>query len=89
MKSHLGWTACSVIAAVGLMATALTVEAETGQNLVVNGDFESGNSGFTTGYAFGNLSGPVRTSSDRTPRPQREPMGIGATAATIRREMET
>ncbi|MGB9406227.1 MAG: hypothetical protein WCA89_01760 [Terracidiphilus sp.] len=58
MKSHLGWTACSVIAALGLMVTALTAEAQTGQNLVINGDFESGNTGFTTGYALGDISGP-------------------------------
>ena len=36
MKSHLGWTACSVIAALGLMVTALTVEAQTSQNLVID-----------------------------------------------------
>src|ERR1035438_4333483 len=47
MKSHLGWTAFSVIGALGLMTTALAVEAQTGQNLVINGDFESGNLGFT------------------------------------------
>ena len=37
---------------------ALTVAAQTGRNLVVNGDFESGNTGFTSGYAFGNVSNP-------------------------------
>jgi hypothetical protein len=58
MKSHLGWTAFSVIGAFGLMTTAVTVEAQTGQNLAINGDFESGNHGFTTGYALGDLSVP-------------------------------
>ena len=28
-------------------------------NLVTNGDFESGNTGFTTGYTYGNVSGPA------------------------------
>jgi hypothetical protein len=28
-------------------------------NLVTNGDFESGNTGFTTGYTFGNVNGPT------------------------------
>jgi hypothetical protein len=28
-------------------------------NLVANGDFESGNTGFTAGYAYGNVSGPA------------------------------
>jgi hypothetical protein len=58
MKSHLGLTGCRVIAALGLMVTALTAEAQTGQNLVINGDFKSGNTGFTSGYAFGDLSNP-------------------------------
>ena len=58
MKSHLGWTAFSVIGALGLMTTALAVESQTGQNLVINGDFESGNLGFTTGYALGDVSVP-------------------------------
>jgi hypothetical protein len=58
MKAHLGLTGFGVIAALGLMVTALNAEAQTGQNLVVNGDFKSGNSGFTSGYAFGDLSNP-------------------------------
>jgi hypothetical protein len=42
----------------GLIAVALLVETASAQNLVVNGDFESGNKGFTTGYALGDVSGP-------------------------------
>ncbi len=40
------------------MATVLAAQAGTGQNLIINGDFASGNSGFTSGYAFGDVSGP-------------------------------
>jgi hypothetical protein len=58
MRSHWGWKAFGVIGTLGLVATALAVGAETGQNLVINGDFESGNTGFTTGYALGDVSGP-------------------------------
>ena len=58
MKSHLGWTAFSLIGALGLMTAAVAVEAQTSQNLVINGDFKSGNHGFTTGYAFGDVSVP-------------------------------
>jgi hypothetical protein len=58
MKSHLRWTAFSVIGALGLMTTALAVESQNRQNLVINGDFESGNHGFTTGYALGDVSVP-------------------------------
>jgi hypothetical protein len=39
------------------MTTALAVETEMGQNLVINGDFEKGNTGFTTGYTLGDVSG--------------------------------
>ncbi len=41
-----------------LFASAFLVQAAAAQNLVVNGDFESGNTGFTTRYAFGDVSGP-------------------------------
>ncbi len=58
MKSHLGWTAFSLIGALGLMTAAVAMEAQTSQNLVINGDFKSGNHGFTTGYAFGDVSVP-------------------------------
>jgi|GEM_PF-900777 len=58
MRSHLRWTAFSVVGALALMATALAAQAGTGQNLVINGDFEKGNTGFTTGYALGDVSGP-------------------------------
>ncbi len=58
MKSHFGWTMWSVLVTLGLMTTALAVGKGAGQNLVVNGDFESGNTGFTTGYALGDVSGP-------------------------------
>ena len=57
MKSRLGWTLFSVIGTFALMATALAVETEMGQNLVINGDFEKGNTGFTTGYTLGDVSG--------------------------------
>ncbi len=58
MKSQLALTACSVFAALGLMVMALTADAQAGQNLVINGDFKSGNTGFTSGYTFGDLSNP-------------------------------
>ncbi len=58
MKSHLGWTLCGVMGLLALMATAQSAGAQTGGNLVINGDFESGNTGFTTGYALGDVSGP-------------------------------
>jgi hypothetical protein len=58
MKAHLGWIPFSVTGALVLLATALAAGAGTTQNLVVNGDFESGNSGFTTKYAVGDVSGP-------------------------------
>jgi hypothetical protein len=57
MKSLRGWTACSAVAAFGFMAV-VAMEAQTSQNLVTNGDFEGGNTGFTTGYAFGDVSNP-------------------------------
>jgi hypothetical protein len=47
-----------VVVALVLLAAALFVETATAQNLVVNGDFENGNTGFTTQYSFGNVSNP-------------------------------
>ena len=39
--------------------TAKVAAAPTAStNLITNGDFESGNTGFTSGYAFGNVHGP-------------------------------
>ena len=58
MKSHFGWIAFSVIGALALLATSLAVGAGTGQNLVINGDFENGNAGFTSGYTSGDVSNP-------------------------------
>ena len=58
MKSHLRWIACSIPTALGFLAAALAVQGQTGKNLVVNGDFENGNTGFTSGYAFGDVSNP-------------------------------
>lgn len=58
MRSHLRRTWFSVIGALALLATSLAVGAGTGQNLVINGDFENGNTGFTTGYTLGDLSLP-------------------------------
>jgi len=67
MRSHLRWTWLSVIGALALLATSLAVGAGTGQNLVINGDFENGNTGFTTGYRLGDLSGPGAYSIDTNP----------------------
>ncbi len=58
MKSHFGWIAFSVIGALALLATSLAVGAGTGQNLVINGDFENGSAGFTSGYTSGDVSNP-------------------------------
>jgi hypothetical protein len=58
MRSDLSWTLFSGTGAFALLATALAVGAQTGQNLVINGDFESGNTGFTSGYTLGDVSGP-------------------------------
>ncbi len=58
MKSHRRWMAFGVLGVVGWMAMALDGEAQSGQNLVVNGDFEKGNTGFTTGYTNGDVSNP-------------------------------
>lgn len=57
MKIHPGTKLFIAFCMVGLFVAASTAPAAA-QNLIVNGDFESGNSGFTTGYAFGDVSGP-------------------------------
>jgi hypothetical protein len=41
-----------------IAASQATAAASTSANLVTNGDFESGNTGFTTGYTYGNVFGP-------------------------------
>ncbi|HUY13249.1 MAG TPA: GIDE domain-containing protein [Terriglobia bacterium] len=41
-----------------IAASQATAAASAPANLVTNGDFESGNTGFTTGYTYGNVSGP-------------------------------
>ncbi len=48
----------AAICGFGLFAVACLAQAAAAQNLVVNGDFEGGNTGFTTKYAFGDVSGP-------------------------------
>jgi|HubBroStandDraft_1064217.scaffolds.fasta_scaffold339862_1 hypothetical protein len=58
MRSDLKWTLFSGIGALALLATALVVGAQTGQNLAINGDFENGNTGFTSGYTLGDVSNP-------------------------------
>ena len=58
MKTHPKRMPFNVICSLGFFAASLIVETATAQNLVVNGAFENGNSGFTTGYAFGDVSGP-------------------------------
>lgn len=71
MKSHLGRIAFNVLGAIGLMMTGLAAEAQTGQNLVINGDFEKGNAGFTSGYTVGDVSNPggyvIGTSPSKAP----------------------
>ncbi len=57
MKSHTGWTALVALGALAFTA-AVTSPAAPAQNLLVNGDFEKGNTGFKSGYAFGDVSGP-------------------------------
>lgn len=47
-----------VLAGFGLMAMPFPAEAQSGQNLVTNGDFEHGNTGFTSGYTMGDLANP-------------------------------
>lgn len=58
MSSHLRWTLFIGVGAPGLLAAALIVGAQASPNLVTNGDFESGNTGFTTGYSIGDVSNP-------------------------------
>ena len=58
MKSHFGCVLLSVLGVLGSIMTAAANGKEPAHNLVVNGDFERGNTGFTTGYMFGDLSGP-------------------------------
>jgi hypothetical protein len=58
MRSHLRWTMFDGIGTIALLATALVVIAQTSPNLVTNGDFENGNTGFTTGYTIGDVSNP-------------------------------
>lgn len=58
MKVHVEWTVFSIIGALALMVTGPAVAQGTGDNLVVNGDFEAGNTGFTSGYAFGEVRDP-------------------------------
>ncbi|MGO8932084.1 MAG: hypothetical protein ACLPLZ_07340 [Terracidiphilus sp.] len=58
MSSGLRWTLLSGIGALALLAVALAVGAQTSPNLVINGDFENGNTGFTSGYTLGDVSNP-------------------------------
>ncbi len=58
MKSHYGWVLLGVLGALGSITTAAANGKDSVHNLVVNGDFERGNTGFTTGYTFGDVSGP-------------------------------
>jgi hypothetical protein len=58
MRSNLGRTVFTVLGTLASMTTALALAASASQNLVVNGDFENGNTGFTTGYTLGDVSGP-------------------------------
>jgi hypothetical protein len=55
------------IGALALLATCLAMRARTSQNLVINGDFESGNTGFTTGYTLGGTAGAALTASSSGP----------------------
>ncbi len=59
MKFHFRWTFFSGIGALAVLATSLAVGAATVQNLVINGDFENGNTGYTSGYTFGDVSNPA------------------------------
>jgi len=56
MSSHLRLTLFDGAGALSLLAAALVVGAQTSPNLVINGDFENGNTGFTTGYTIGDVS---------------------------------
>jgi len=59
--------AFGVLGMAGSMTIALAAEAQVGQNLVINGDFEKGNTGFTTGYTLGDVSNPGGYSIGPTP----------------------
>ena len=58
MRSRLRPTLLSVIGALALLATSPALGAGTDQNLVINGDFENGNTGFIAGCALGDVSNP-------------------------------
>jgi hypothetical protein len=58
MKTRSELRLLPVICALGIFAVALMPDAVAAQNLAVNGDFESGNAGFTSQYSFGDVSGP-------------------------------
>lgn len=58
MRSHLRWRLFIAFGALALLSTALAVGAGTSQSLLINGDFENGNTGFTSGYTFGDDSNP-------------------------------
>ena len=58
MRSDLKLALLGGIGTLLLLATALAVGDEAGQNLVVNGDFENGNTAFTSGYTLGDVSNP-------------------------------
>lgn len=59
MKPHYGCILLGVFGTLGLITAAVANGKDSAaHNLVVNGDFERGNMGFTTGYTFGDLSGP-------------------------------
>ncbi len=58
MRSHLKCVTFSLTGALVFMTAALAAQDSTAMNLVTNGDFESGNSGFTSDYAYGDLTNP-------------------------------
>ncbi len=58
MKFHPERKALIVSGVFWVFAAALMPRTANAQNLVVNGDFEKGNTGFTTQYSFGNVSNP-------------------------------
>ena len=49
MSSHLRWTSFTGIGAFALLATCLAAGSGTSQNLVINGNFENGNTGTCLG----------------------------------------
>ena len=58
MRFHRNPNLLAAYCALGLVGAGLLSGVASAQNLVVNGDFENGNTGFTTRYAFGDVSGP-------------------------------